>query len=97
MIAEPPAASVVGRDEVVAAALDARQASAHLWFPGDEPHAYDRWHNENGEAWGREGSPTREKVGVEEPYYRDPFERLAALHRPNQGPRGNYQPCFSTL
>ena len=96
-IAEPPLAHVVDVDAVTAAALGARQTSAHLWFPGDEPHAYDRWLNENAEAWRREGSPTREQVGVSEPYYRDPFERLAALHRPNQGPRGNYQPRFNTL
>lgn len=67
------------------AALGARQVSAHLSFPGDEPHSYDRWHNENAEAWRRESSPTREEVGVQEPYYRDPFERLVALHRPTMG------------
>lgn len=91
---EQPVAHLADREDLAAHAEEARTVSAHLWFPGDPPHPYDRWRQQTEASWTREGAPTRQEVGVEEPYYRDPFERLADMHRPQSGAGRGYEPSF---
>jgi hypothetical protein len=94
MADDRPPVELDGRTDLEVAAAEARTASRHLWFPGDPLHPGDRWRQGSRKAWRREGEPTAEKVGVDEPYYRDPFGRLKELHRGQQMGSDQYVPAF---
>ena len=94
MADDRPPVKLDGRAELEAAAVEARTASRHLWFPGDPAHPGDRWRQACRAAWRREGEPTAEEVGVDEPYYRDPFSRLKELHLGQQRGSDQYVPAF---
>jgi hypothetical protein len=65
---------------------EAWRLSSHLWFPGQEPHDYDRFHEANRRAFRerRSGGGAIESL-AELPaeqigYYVNPLDRLVKLH-----------------
>lgn len=90
----PPQVSFIDRKELEDAAAEALTVSRHLWFPGDPPHPYDLWNLRSWERWRRPGDPSGEDIGVNEPYYRNPFDRLKDLHRPQRMGNDEYIPVF---
>jgi hypothetical protein len=89
-----PPVELAERAAIEAAAAEARTAARHLWFPGDPPHPGDLWRRKTWAAWRQDEEPAPEDVGVEEPYYRDPFERLKELHRGGRMGSETYTPAF---
>jgi hypothetical protein len=93
MTEHPPAVDVPARDELMAVAGSSRQVSRHLWFPGDEPHGYDRVVEANRRVWRhyRESKdlsaarnravPPEELAPEEVSYYNNPHQRIVQLHQ----------------
>jgi hypothetical protein len=76
---------------VLADVKAAKAASAHFWFPGEEPHEFDRVKEANARVWhGRRGIPKAfppkhvvrpEHLRLEQiRYYRNPLRRLIEMH-----------------
>lgn len=87
-----PEVEVPARRELEATAALSRQVSAHLWFPHDEPHKYDRVQEANRRFFRhfreyRElgaarsiASPPSELTPSEIGYYDNPLQRVVGLH-----------------
>jgi len=89
-----PPVGLDDREVIEAAAAEARTVSRHLWFPDDPPHPGDVWRRKTRKAWRRDDEPTSDDVGVDEPYYRDPFSRLKELHLGQRMGPDEYLPSF---
>lgn len=79
----------VSEDRVETAIRNAFAASVHLWFPGTEPHAFDRWKEANRRSF-LEARKVEDRPPLKRPdeitsddvgYYSDPLKRLTDLHR----------------
>ncbi len=82
-----PVVGLKGWDEVERLCERAWQLCSHLWFPGHDPHMYDRVHEANSRAFrelreGRRGPVIDpEAIPIDEiRYYHDPLQRLIRLH-----------------
>lgn len=84
---QKPAIEVSDRATLEGLATRAEELSKHLWFPGSQPHEWDRIQEANRRSWRsyREGEGLRpvnpydldsEEVG----YYENPLMRLVRLH-----------------
>lgn len=82
----PPAFGLEDRQSLEQVAEEARAVSAHLWFPGDDPHPIDEHQRATRERaavlspGGDESSPGIDRDD-REVYYRNPFRRLERMHR----------------
>jgi hypothetical protein len=76
---------------VLADVKAAKAAATHFWFPGDEPHEFDRVKEANARLWhGRKGIPRSfppkhvirpDQLTLEQiRYYRNPLRRLIEMH-----------------
>ncbi len=76
---------------VLADVKAAKAAAAHFWFPGDDPHEFDRVKEANARLWhGRKGMPRSfppkhvvrpDQLTLEQiHYYRNPLRRLIEMH-----------------
>jgi hypothetical protein len=77
---------------VISEVKAAKAAAAHFWFPGGEPHEFDRVKEANGRLWhGRKGLPKTfppkqvirpDQLRVDQiRYYRNPLRRLIEMHQ----------------
>jgi hypothetical protein len=87
MSRRPPTVTLAHADEVETLQDSLRRASAHFWFVGGTPHAYDRFQARNQASWkahraaGREGPVPRVDVADDDiGYYTNPLERLVDMH-----------------
>jgi hypothetical protein len=91
MATRAPRLKLADWPSVVAEVKAAKAAAAYFWFPGDEPHEFDRVKEANGRLWyGRKGLPkTFPPTRVIRPdqlradqirYYRNPLRRLIEMH-----------------
>jgi hypothetical protein len=80
MCAMEPQVHLDGESDLIdlSGRLDA--VSAHLWFPGQPPHAYDLYEADNRRDFAAHLGKSAENIPTE-PYYSDPLRRLVALHR----------------
>ena len=82
-----PTVQLEGWGSISAKCDEAWQASSHLWFPGQEPHAYDR-HRESNSRGFRAHLEDMDEVVVDPAtlsaddvrYYAHPLLRLVAMH-----------------
>ena len=93
MAEHPPVVEVAQVDEAHTAARRSRRLSAHLWFPGDLPHAYDRFIAANRAVWrhyrehrslpdARAATPSPSALAEEDvDYYANPLTRLIGMHQ----------------
>src|SRR6266536_222940 len=88
MASQAPSVEVAGWSETQRRCELADRLCSHLWFPGQGPHAYDRWRTANQRAFEILGHPSRrEEVtrpedlnDTEVRYYRNPLQRLVEMH-----------------
>lgn len=88
-VAMPPKHALANRSAINRLISKANRVSAHMWFPGQSPHDFDRIAEANNRnVPGRRAlppltehtPPERIRPGTIR-YYRNPLERLVALHR----------------
>jgi hypothetical protein len=88
MASQAPSVAVAGWSETRRRCDVADRLCSHLWFPGQGPHAYDRWVTANQRAFAILSHPSRrEEVtrpedlnDTEVRYYRNPLQRLVEMH-----------------
>ncbi len=87
MIRRPPTVTVDGWDELAAICNRAWKISSHLWFPGQEPHQYDRHQEANRRGFCTRVADSDEPIpapdalpATEIGYYTNPLERLVKMH-----------------
>jgi len=88
-LAMPPKQAIANRGAINRVISNANKISAHMWFPGQSPHDFDRIAEANNRnVPGRRAlPPLTERTPPERirpgtiRYYRNPLERLVALHR----------------
>ena len=89
-LARPPRTTLINDEEVYDLVQAAEHAAAHLWFPGQSPHAFDRVQEANNRKMTRSGRflplsertpPDRIRSGTVRSY-RNPLTRLVGMpHR----------------
>ncbi len=87
MAGRTPRIGLADWSSVVTHIQSAEAAANHLWFPGGEPHQFDRVKEANSRAWYGSNAATSEPpmppdqiTDDEVGYYRDPFTRLIRMH-----------------
>ncbi|MFE2750535.1 hypothetical protein ACFXGA_00875 [Actinosynnema sp. NPDC059335] len=92
MTLQKPSVEIDGRDGIEQACSAAWELSNYLWFPGQSPHAHDRYEEANRRAWAayretKQLQPPGDPVSLstdEIRYYQNPLRRLIALHSSKQ-------------
>jgi len=80
MCAMEPQVHLDGESDLIDLSGRLDVGSAHLWFPGQPPHAYDLYEADNRRDFAVHLRKSADNISTE-PYYSDPLRRLVALHR----------------
>ena len=92
MTHQEPTVEVEDWEGIEQACTAAWKLSGYLWFPGQQPHAHDRYEEANRRVW-RAHVETQQQVPAPNPaslpedeirYYQHPLQRLVALHLPKR-------------
>lgn len=92
MAEQPPFIQIDRVEEVRRLLGEANKLSAHLWFPGQPPHEYDRVTEANRQSWrgmrtgeGPQHPPNPAELRENQiSYYENPLHRLVQLHSSGQ-------------